>query len=300
MLLCFALMGIAIIGVALTPPALDDRRGSARARHFLRMLAGICAGRRSGTSTAFLLEAAAESARILYGIVRAGVSNLAVLASGLVGFTLANTLSGAAIARFWPGANRFFWLARPSWPFGLMMRRSLPETFHAPEAGSANRAAASALTRSDPRLDDVRGGDIGTYIRTYMDDLRDTHVAHACKCRLAATIVVGLCGVTFDLPSGRTVRSQSAAKPGDVGRRASCCSRRCFRRFNVIRTIARRPHCWGRPPCCRLSLRFGLVRSLLATESLPAAIRSAASRGFTRFQLRRSGGSTQYSRSLAH
>ena len=57
--------------------------------------------------------------------------------SGLVGFTLANLLSEQQLQDF--GWRIAFLVGSAIVPFGLMMRRSLPETFHAPVRGKRER-----------------------------------------------------------------------------------------------------------------------------------------------------------------
>src|SRR4029077_19468408 len=63
--------------------------------------------------------------------------DLSVLISGLVGFALANTLTEQQLQDF--GWRIAFLAGAVIVPFGLAMRRRLPETFHAADAGKRER-----------------------------------------------------------------------------------------------------------------------------------------------------------------
>jgi len=107
------------------------------------MLQGFALGGEVGPSTAFLLEAAPLNRRGFYTAFQGWSQNLAVLASGLVGFTLANTLSerqlqdfGCASLSGWRG-HRAFWIDDAA--------QACRKRFTRQSWQARTRAAASAL-----------------------------------------------------------------------------------------------------------------------------------------------------------
>src|ERR1700730_12859679 len=175
MVLSFSLMGVAIVGLALTPP--HERIGVAAPVLviFFRMLQGFALGGEVGPTTAFLLEAAPPERRGFYTAFQSWTQDLSILISGLVGFGLANTLSEQQLQDF--GWRIAFLAGAVIVPFGLAMRRSLPVTFHA-------------------------SGTIVNYILTYMTTYAIATLQMPGSLAFTATIVVGLSGVLLDLVSG--------------------------------------------------------------------------------------------------
>src|ERR1700688_2392939 len=133
MILSFSLMGVAITGLALTPPHSMIGIAAPVLVIFFRMLQGFALGGEVGPTTAFLLEVAPPERRGFYTAFQFWSQNLSILIAGLVGFGLANTLSEQQLQDF--GWRIAFLAGAVIVPFGLAMRRSLPETFHAPVAG---------------------------------------------------------------------------------------------------------------------------------------------------------------------
>ena len=93
MMLSFALMGVAIVGLALTPAQKTIGVAAPVLVIFFRLLQGFALGGEVGPSTAFLLEAAPPERRGFYTAFQSWTQDLSVLASGLVGFGLARILS---------------------------------------------------------------------------------------------------------------------------------------------------------------------------------------------------------------
>jgi len=127
-ILSFSLMGIAITGLALTPPyAMVGVLAPAFVLLF-RMLQGFALGGEVGPTTAFLLEAAPPERRGFYTAFQAWTQELAILVSGLVGLGLSSVLSDKQLQDF--GWRLAFVLGAAIVPVGLIMRRNLPETLH--------------------------------------------------------------------------------------------------------------------------------------------------------------------------
>src|SRR6202166_1983656 len=139
MILSFSLMGVAIIGLALTPPHSMIGIAAPMLVVFFRMLQGFALGGEVGPTTAFLLEVAPLGRRGFYTAFQFWSQNLSVLISGLVGFGLANTLTEQQLQDF--GWRIAFLVGVAIVPVGLALRRGLPETFHAPEPADGERIA---------------------------------------------------------------------------------------------------------------------------------------------------------------
>ena len=109
------------------------------------MVQGFALGGEVGPTTAFLLEAAPPERRGFYTAFQSWTQDVAVLSSGLVGFALANLLNARQLRTGWRIA---FLVGAAIVPFGLMMRRSLPETFHAAEKRKENKFRCGRSCRS--------------------------------------------------------------------------------------------------------------------------------------------------------
>jgi MFS family permease len=167
MILSFSLMGVAIVGLALTPPLQMIGVAAPILVISFRLLQGFALGGEVGPSTAFLLEAAPPHRRGFYASFQAWTQDLSVLASGLVGFGLARFLSEKQLQDF--GWRIAFLIGAAIVPFGLLIRRNLPETFHIREGtkreGIQMRPFLGVAVLG---LIVLASGTIGTYIRNYM------------------------------------------------------------------------------------------------------------------------------------
>src|SRR5262249_32521807 len=93
MLVSFALMGFAIVGLALTP---SFARVGYAARVLVlcfRLVQGFALGGEVGPTTAFMAEAAPPHRRGIYLSMQYATQDAAILVAGLVGTTLAAVLS---------------------------------------------------------------------------------------------------------------------------------------------------------------------------------------------------------------
>jgi MFS transporter, MHS family, citrate/tricarballylate:H+ symporter len=200
MLLSFSLMGVAIVGLALTPSHAMIGAVAPVLVIFFRMVQGFALGGEVGPTTAFLLEAAPPERRGFYTAFQAWTQKLSILVSGLVGFGLANILSEQQLQDF--GWRIAFLLGAAIVPFGLMLRRSLPETFHAAAGKRERTALRPYLSIAVLGLMMLASATIGTYIASYMTTYAIATLNMHANVAFAATVVVGLSGVMFDLVSG--------------------------------------------------------------------------------------------------
>jgi MFS family permease len=204
MMFSFALMGLAILGLALTPSYAAIGPVAPVLVLIWRLCQGFALGGEVGPTTAFLVEAAPLDRRGLYGAWQGGSQNLANIAGGLVGVTLAAT-AGAASLELW-GWRVAFLIGAAVLPFGLLLRRGLPETLHRPEAHNPAHPQKATLLASAPVL--VRGfglvaaSTISTYVFGYLTTyaLKTLHMNAGVA--LAASLVSGVCGLTGGLIGG--------------------------------------------------------------------------------------------------
>ena len=232
MILSFWLMGVAITGLALTPPHAMIGVAAPALVIFFRMLQGFALGGEVGPTTAFLLEVAPPERRGFYTAFQYWTQDLAVLISGLVGFGLTNMLSEQQLQDF--GWRIAFLAGAAIVPFGLAMRRRLPET-----------------------------------------------------------VVVGLCGVVFDLVSGalsdRIGRKRMMLIPGVL---LLVSILPAFYVISHYRTTAK---LLGATAVLSSLLSLSAVPMLVwITESLPAAIRSGSVAVIYAVSISTFGGTTQY------
>ncbi len=182
MMLCFVLIGCAIVGMALIPTYAQIGIAAPILAVIARMLQGFSLGGEIGSNTAFLLEAAPIGQRGLIVAWQGASQNLALIAGGLVGVFLTTVLPPAALDAY--GWRIAFLLGAAAVPFGLWLRTNLPETLHAPEPDltglGPEPGPTAVLTQSRGRqafahwrifalaLVVLASGTIGTYIFAYI------------------------------------------------------------------------------------------------------------------------------------
>jgi len=198
MVLSFTLMGVAIVGLAVTPSYATIGIAAPALVILFRMVQGFALGGEVGPTTAFLLEAAPIERRGFYTAFQTWTQDVAVLSSGLVGFTLANLLNAQQLEEY--GWRIAFLVGAAIVPFGVIMRRNLPETDHKGGKGTAEKAPLVAIAVLGLLL--LASATISTYVRTYMTTYAIATLHMRANVAFAATVVVGLCGLVFDLPAG--------------------------------------------------------------------------------------------------
>jgi MFS family permease len=200
MILSFALMGIAIVGLALTPSYAAIGMAAPVLAVLFRMLQGFALGGEVGPNTAFLVEAAPRDRRGLYVSLQYATQDAAVLVSGTVGLILSSLLSEAALTQW--GWRLAFLIGAAIVPFGLAIRRTLAETL-----GEGDRVETAAGGRSVPLIAAaglllLMGGTIGNYTLDYMTTFAEKTLHMQVDTAFGATVVLGFTSVVFDLVSG--------------------------------------------------------------------------------------------------
>lgn len=174
MMLCFMLIGFAILGMAIIPTYAQIGIAAPILAVIARMLQGFSLGGEIGSNTAFLLEAAPVERRGLVLSLQSAVQNFALIAGGSIGILLTAILSPVALDAY--GWRIAFLLGAVAVPFGLWMRKHLPETLNEPAAVAPTPVLQPDRIRgSDARwrimalgLVILASGTIASYIFTYI------------------------------------------------------------------------------------------------------------------------------------
>lgn len=145
MLVSFTLMGIGMVGLALTP----SYRSIGIAAPLLvigwRLLQGFSVGGEVGPSLAYLVEAAPPGRRGLYSSFQPMTADAAACCAGLVGVALSSLLTPQSLDAF--GWRIAFLLGAAIVPVGLSLRQALPETLADADPPSTAAAPASGYGR---------------------------------------------------------------------------------------------------------------------------------------------------------
>jgi MFS family permease len=201
LLLSFALMGVALVGIALTPSYRAIGLAAPVTAIAFRLMQGFALGGQVGPATAYLIEAAPPDKRGLYASFSYCSQDLAVMFAGIVGAVVSTVLSGDVLAEW--GWRIAFLVGAIIVPFGLIMRSRLEETM--PEA----RADDGPPPRIGPYLRvAVLGGAMllcGTvcnYVLNYSTTFALDTLKFGATIAFGATIVSGSVTACFDVVSG--------------------------------------------------------------------------------------------------
>ncbi len=292
MIFSFSLMGVSILGLALTPPHSMIGFAAPALAIFFRMVQGFALGGEVGPTTAFLLEAAPVERRGFYTSFQLWSQHLSVTLAGLVGFGLANTLDAQQLQDY--GWRIAFLVGAAIVPFGLLVRRNLPETFHAQKGAAREKVALRPyLSVATIGLLMLGSATIGNYIGNYMTTYAIATLHMSANIAFSATIVVGLSGVAFDLVAGRLSdrfgRKPVMIVPGFL------LLVLIFPAFTLLERYRSTSALLG---ASAVLMSLSVISSgpvvIWLTESLPAAIRSGGVAAVYAFAIATFGGTTQY------
>jgi MFS family permease len=207
MMLSFTLMGASILALALIPTYAAIGIAAPILAVTARMVQGFSLGGEVGPTTAFLLEAAPVNRRGLAVSWQAASQGIAATVAGLVGVGLTAVMAPALLDAW--GWRIAFLLGAVTLPFGLWIRRTLPETLHTPEAAHAVPAARAGLgvIRQNLRiivlaLLVLAAGTIGTYVFNYLTTFAQSTLHMAPGVAFLASAVTNIAGVVSALWGG--------------------------------------------------------------------------------------------------
>src|SRR5215469_2482138 len=211
MLASFIMMGAALTGFVLTPSYRQIGALAPALAVTFRLVQGFALGGEVGPTTAFLIEAAPFRQRGLYGAWQSGSQSLAGIGAGLVGLITAQFVS-AADMHDW-GWRVALGIGALVLPFGLVIRRTLPETLHREEPkldihpereGEAGLLAAIVAHWRVilMGLGIIAGGTIATYISTFMTTYAQATLHMGIRTGLLVAVVTGVTGFTASILGG--------------------------------------------------------------------------------------------------
>ena len=191
MIWSFGLMGLSILGMALTPSY--ARIGVAAPVLLLcsRLLQGFAVGGEVGPITAYAAEAAPRDHRARYVSILQTGQGLAVLCSGLIGYWLARLLAPDALDAY--GWRLALLLGVLIVPIGLPIRSRLPETLAMAVAQAAHEPGGQSPWRVFfVGLVVVGAGTIAGYGLTYLATYAQDTLKLGAQLAFVTTIAQGL------------------------------------------------------------------------------------------------------------
>jgi MFS transporter, MHS family, citrate/tricarballylate:H+ symporter len=206
MILSFIMMGCAIITLAVTPSFETIGIAAPIIVIAARMVQGFSLGGEVGPTTAYLMEAAATGSRGLAVSWQPASQQIAATAGALVGAVLSRSMDGAALDAY--GWRIAFLLGAICLPFGLWMRRGLPETVDAAATDTRSPAAQPmGAIRAHARLMVLAllilaSGTIATYVTQYMTTYAENTLHVAADLAFATTVVSNGLGIAAAIGGG--------------------------------------------------------------------------------------------------
>jgi len=190
LLVSFALIGVATLGVAVTPSYAAIGVAAPVIVILCRLVQGFALGGEVGASSAFLAEVAPPRRRGFYVSLQFVGHGLSMLAAGLIGVGLSAVMDDASLTQW--GWRIAMGLGVAVVPIGLALRRTLPETMH-----------TEVSAEPAPRFVTYRGivffafltmlsGTIATYVLGYMTTYAKTVLLLPSGVSFGATVAVGV------------------------------------------------------------------------------------------------------------
>jgi MFS family permease len=302
MLFSFTLMGVAIVGLALTPSYAKIGPVAPALVVLFRLVQGFALGGEVGPTTAYMAEAAPPHRRGLYLSMQYATQDLAVLMAGLVGTALAALLTAQQLQDW--GWRVALLLGASIVPFGIAIRRSLPETLerpaHRPDAAAMASPPRPWRERVQPFLPIIvfglmmlTAGTIGSYTLNYMTTYALDTLHLPATVSFSLIILNGGVSMTFEALSGwlsdRFGRKPVMIIPGAL------LLLSIFPCFWVITHVHSTWALYGAEAVMAVFAAISSVPVIVTiTETLPPAIRSGAVATIYAFAISIFGGSTQF------
>ncbi|MBU6461184.1 MAG: MFS transporter [Bradyrhizobium sp.] len=207
MILSFAMMGSAIIVLALTPSYATIGIAAPIIVIIARMVQGFSLGGEVGPTTAYLMEAAPRNRRGLAVSWQPASQEIAATAGALVGVVLSRTMSDAALDSY--GWRIAFLIGAACLPFGLWLRAGLPETVDLYAAGTHVKGARKRLGAVRTHggiiilgLLVLASGTIITYVAQYMTTYAENTLHVATELAFATSVISNGLGIFGALGGG--------------------------------------------------------------------------------------------------
>ena len=215
MLASFALMGLGMVGLALTPAYAVIGPAAPVLAVAWRLLQGFALGGEVGPATAFLAEAAPPGRRGFYVSLQVGSQRFAALAAGLIGLLLSSRMSPAGLDAW--GWRIAFLAGAVIVPFGLALRAGLVETLTTSAAQDESALAGRKLAGLGALAVLVMGGGtITSYVTDYLTTYATSTLHMSNSVGFAAPVASGLTGMVI-APLGGRLSDRFGRKPVMLG-----------------------------------------------------------------------------------
>lgn len=302
MLITFPLMGIGIAGLCLTPSQAQIGIAAPILAVSFRLIQGFALGGEVGPSTAYMVEAAPPLRRGLYGAMQAFTVDASTTVAGIVGLSLALTLSAAHLQAW--GWRLAMGLGIVIIPFGLWIRYRLPETLGEqdtvnpgpdapPDALPFRKRLAPHLRIIVLGLMLIGGLTVGGFTTSYMATytLVDLHLSSAIA--YGSVIVTGAISMLGDVTGG-WLSDRLGRKPVSIAPLAllALLVLPAFWAMDHYRVL---PVLYGAVALMTLLFCIGAAPSFtMITEQLPMHVRAGGFSIIYAFAISILGGSTQF------
>jgi MFS transporter, MHS family, citrate/tricarballylate:H+ symporter len=205
MLLSFALMGSAILAISLTPSYSAIGLAAPIIVILARMVQGFALGGEVGPTTAYLMEIAPPERRALVVSWQPTSQEIAATVGALVGVILSKAMAPEALEMY--GWRLAFLIGAVCLPFGIWMRRSLPETVQRAESHAVENSRHLSLARRHIRLIVLAlmilaSGTISTYVTQYMTTYAQNTLHVGASLAFAVSLVSNAFGIVGALLGG--------------------------------------------------------------------------------------------------
>lgn len=290
MYLSFTLMGVGILGVSLTPSYAAIGIAAPILLILFRLIQGFALGGEVGPTTAFLIEAPPPETRGFYGSLQSASQYVATFITGIIASALAFVMP-ADILSVW-GWRAAFFAGALIIPFGLMIRRSLPETMHAASWDEPARWR-DHMPVALLGLAMMGGMTIATYVLLSLATYAKTVLHLEPSWAFAATLGVGAGGM-FGAPAGGLLSDRVGRKPVLIGANAALLLS-TLPVFYALNALASGPATVAAAFYMTFILAMNAgVGIMTLAELLPPSIRSGAMSTLYAVAIAVFGGSAQY------
>ncbi|HSS15335.1 MAG TPA: MFS transporter, partial [Rhizomicrobium sp.] len=271
MLFSFGLMGLSIVGLALTPSYARIGVAAPVLVVIFRLLQGFAIGGEVGPTTAFLMEAAPAEKRGVYVSLQTGTQQAATFFAGVVGVLLTNLMSPADLAAW--GWRVAMLLGAAVVPLALVIRRHLPETLAQAKQVDRPKVTSAQIRLALLNLLVIASATITTYVLISINIFATHTLGMSTAQAFGAVVIGGGIGAVFN-PIGGSLSDRWGRKPVMIGAYSLLCAVGvpCFMAMSQQRTPA---VLYGCVALMASLLALGLPPILtLVSEGLPLRLRS--------------------------
>jgi MFS transporter, MHS family, citrate/tricarballylate:H+ symporter len=290
MLASFALMGLGMTGLALTPSYHSIGLAAPLLVILWRLVQGFSVGGEVGPGIAYLVEAAPPKRRGFYGSLQPMSADAAAFCASLVGVALSRTLSPEGLDAY--GWRIAFLIGAAIVPVGLLLRRNLPETLDAAEPPPATEARSMRRV-AVLGFGMLASGTVIGYVQDYFTTYAADTLAMSARLAFLATLTSSFCMMCCD-PLGGALSDRFGRRPVMIVATALLAGS-TYPAFLAIVHFRSPAVLYG--ACALLGILTGLLQGPVVTalaEALPRRARAGTLALVYAFAVAVFGGSTQF------